>query len=181
VASLPGRPCEQLHSLFLDTSRRGIGKSQSRWTDAKMETPVVPGRPCEQLHWLLPTHGNCTSVEQSARSLDLGSWEIMRSSHTQHTHLGAPARPFPSSIVLDTNRRDIGKSQSRWTIPRWKRPAHEGRSPRWPGRRRRTRPSCTRCLGRQPAHAVARVRQHVSHASHVIVSRWVLPRGTATQ
>jgi hypothetical protein len=30
-----------------------------------------------------------------------------------------PARPFPSSIFLDKNRRDIGKSQSRW-----KRPAH---------------------------------------------------------
>jgi hypothetical protein len=42
-----------------------------------------------------------------------------------HAHLGdalllellelAPARPFPSSIFLDKNRRDIGKSQSMWT------------------------------------------------------------------
>jgi hypothetical protein len=29
--------------------------------------------------------------------------------------LGAPARPFPSSILLDKTRRDIGKSQSIWT------------------------------------------------------------------
>jgi hypothetical protein len=27
----------------------------------------------------------------------------------------SPARPFPSSIFLDKNRRDIGKSQSIWT------------------------------------------------------------------
>jgi hypothetical protein len=26
-----------------------------------------------------------------------------------------PARPFPSSIFPDKNRRDIGKSQSTWT------------------------------------------------------------------
>jgi hypothetical protein len=35
-----------------------------------------------------------------------------------------PARPFPSSIFLDKNRRDIGKSQVNGPIPRWKRPAH---------------------------------------------------------
>jgi hypothetical protein len=29
-----------------------------------------------------------------------------------------PARPFPSSIFLDRNRRDIGKSQSIWTASR---------------------------------------------------------------
>jgi hypothetical protein len=28
---------------------------------------------------------------------------------------GWPARPFPSSIFLDKNRRDIGKSQSIWS------------------------------------------------------------------
>eukprot|EP01047_Picozoa_sp_COSAG01_P024983 COSAG01_NODE_1561_length_9917_cov_5.742514_12_plen_175_part_00 len=30
-------------------------------------------------------------------------------------HGHAPARPFPSSIFRDKNRRDIGKSQSMWT------------------------------------------------------------------
>jgi hypothetical protein len=36
-----------------------------------------------------------------------------------------PARPFPPSIFLDKNRRDIGKYQSIWTdSKRWKRPAH---------------------------------------------------------
>jgi hypothetical protein len=32
-----------------------------------------------------------------------------------HSELLPPARPFPSSIFLDKNRRDIGKSQSIWT------------------------------------------------------------------
>jgi|EP01047_Picozoa_sp_COSAG01_P025125 hypothetical protein len=35
-----------------------------------------------------------------------------------------PARPFPPSIFLDKNRRDIGKSQVNGPIPRWKRSAH---------------------------------------------------------
>jgi hypothetical protein len=43
----------------------------------------------------------------------------------------APARPFPSSIFLDKNRRDIGKSQSTWNrfqdgnarLTQWLRPS----------------------------------------------------------
>ena len=41
---------------------------------------ALPSFPFEQLHWLEPTHGRCTSVEQSARSFDLGTWEIILSS-----------------------------------------------------------------------------------------------------
>jgi hypothetical protein len=33
---IPARPCPS--SIFLDKNRRGIGKSQSIWTDSKMET-----------------------------------------------------------------------------------------------------------------------------------------------
>jgi hypothetical protein len=39
--------------------------------------------------------------------------------------LGLPsARPFPSSMFRDKNRRDIGKSQAIWTDFTMKRPAH---------------------------------------------------------
>jgi hypothetical protein len=38
-------PVRRFHSQFRDENRRGTGKSQSIWTDSKMETPGAPARP----------------------------------------------------------------------------------------------------------------------------------------
>jgi hypothetical protein len=40
----PGEQCLLGGSIFLDKNRRGIGKSQSIWTDSKMEAAGAPAR-----------------------------------------------------------------------------------------------------------------------------------------
>jgi hypothetical protein len=167
---LPGR----VHPQLRDQNRRDTGKSQSTWTDSKMETPGSP--------WRVPTKRRAAqmSVETKRKSSTRrskiecwgacrisgvaqrcapssselcaaarrGGWLAMSRGGCQHRwtflvngehgdsmtsrrdspsrrasgrHLreSLPGRFQPQ--IRDTNRRDIGKSQPIWPIPRWKR------------------------------------------------------------
>jgi hypothetical protein len=93
----PARPFPS--SIFLDKNRRDIGKSQSIWTDSKMETAGSHRR----------------AARQPPSEIATGPWEWPHPAASCFPGSRRPARPFPSSIFLDKNRRDIGKSQSTWT------------------------------------------------------------------
>jgi hypothetical protein len=94
----PARPCPS--SILLDKNRRDIGKSQSIWTDPKMETAgsrhVEPLRPARHPapsnltphHRTARTHRTLVSMRRRRRSRarSLVSWQLSRPHHSHAAH-----------------------------------------------------------------------------------------------
>jgi hypothetical protein len=117
MAGLPGR----FHPQFRDKNRRDIGKSQSIWTDSKMETPGSRGT------WSCPE--NVASTARVAHAVV----EVVRMSAAtehQHTAWDAPCPGWRSSTARTTAAFSSVQSS---TQARFELSAHPGRPEPAPG------------------------------------------------